>query len=125
MPLITPDFSEVTDAVPEGTYSARIKDCEAKTSQAGNAYLNWKMELFGTPAVNNRVIFMSTPTSGKGAFRLQQLYKAATGEDLGKNQQFDTDQLITREVQVVLVKQKDQDGNDRAFPDVKTVNRLN
>lgn len=124
--LIKPDFSEVTDSkpVPPGVYSARIKDVESKESQAGNTYLNWKLELFGTPEVNNRVVFTATPIKGAGAFRLQQLYKAATGEDISATSGFDTDQLIGKEVQVTLVEGKDKEGNVRSFPDVKTISKL-
>lgn len=121
MPLITPDFSEVTGAVPPGTYGARITDCEQKTSQAGSTYLNWKLTLFGNPAVNDRVVFLSTPISGKGAFRLQELYKAATGEDMAKGQPLDTDMLLTRQVTATLVEGRDQNGEPRKFPDVKSV----
>lgn len=126
MAVIIPDFSEVTERTPvaPGTYSARITDCEAKTSKTGNDYLNWKMTLFGTPEIANRVIFHMTPVKGKGAFRLQELYKAAKGEDISKGAQFDTDQLIGSELSVTLVEGRDQDGNVRSFPDVKAVTAL-
>lgn len=125
MALIKPDFSEVTGAIPPGVYSARVKDCEAKTGKtSGSTYLNWKLELFGNPDVNNRIVFMATPVTGKGAFRLKELYKAAMGEELEDGQQFDTESLLTREVTVTLVEGKDQDGNVRNFPDVKAVSPL-
>lgn len=123
--LIEPDFTEVSQPVAPGVYSARLKEVEAKTSQKGGTYLNWKIELFGHPDVNNRIVFMATPVTGKGAFRLQELYKAAMGEDLDmKNPSFDTESLIGREVTVTLVPGKDQDGNVRPFPDVKSVSTL-
>lgn len=121
MALIKPDFSEVQSAVAPGVYAARIKECESKESKKGSTYLNWKLELFGNPEINDRVIFLATPVTGKGAFRLKELYKAAMGEDLDENGQFDTDSLITREITVTLVEGKDQDGNVRSFPDVKAV----
>lgn len=117
-PLIEPDFSEVTGAIPPGTYAARIKDCEVKDSQKGQKYLNWKLELFGDPEVNNRIVEANTMIAGKGAFKLKELYKAAMGEDLdGK---FDTDSLIGREITVALVQGKDREGNPSQFPDVKS-----
>lgn len=125
MPLITPDFTEVGQPIKPGVYNARIKDCESKQSQKGSTYLNWKLELFGDPDVNNRVVFLSTPITGKGAFRLQELYKAAMQEELdAKAPKFDTDSLIGREVNVTLVEGKDQEGNTRPFPDVKAVSAL-
>lgn len=124
MPLITPDFSEVTEGVPPGVYSARITDCEQRTSKTGNPYLNWKLELFGSPGVNNQTIFHMTPVTGKGAFRLQELYKAATGEAIGKGKPFNTDMLISKEVQVTLIAGVDPQGNPRKFPDIKAVSPL-
>lgn len=122
MGLITPDFTEVTGEIPTGVYAARIKNCETKIAQtSGNPYLNWTLELFGNPTVNNRMVFLSTPVTGKGAFRLQELYKAAIGEPLSDKQAFDTDSLISKEITVTLVPGKDKDGNARSFPDVKTV----
>ncbi len=123
MPLVTPDFSEVSESkpVPPGVYSARITDCESKTSKAGNPMLNWKLELFGNPDINNRIVFTSTMISGKGAFRLQELYKAATGEAISDRSGFNTDALIGKEVQVTLVEGRDQEGNVRSFPDVKAI----
>lgn len=125
MGLIKPDWTEETTPVQPGVYSARIKDCEVKTGKdSGKPYGNWKLELYGSPEVNNRVIFMSTPFGGKGIFRLGELYKAATGQEIDKNAQFDTDMLIGKEVTVTLVEGKDQNGNARSFPDVKSVSAL-
>lgn len=121
MALVTPDFTEESTPVKPGTYSARITDCEIKQSKAGNTYGNWKLELFGSPEVNGRVVFMSTPFAGKGIFRLSELYKAATGQEIDKKKGFDTDMLIGKEVKAVLVPGVDQEGNARSFPDVKTV----
>lgn len=121
MALIKPDWSEETKPVQPGVYAARVKDGEIKTSKAGNTYVNWKLELFGTPEVNNRVVFLSTPTGGPGIFRLAELYKAATGQEMDRNAPFDTDMLISREVTVTLVEGKDQNGNPKQFPDVKAV----
>jgi len=124
MSLIKPDWTEETQPVKPGTYAARIKECEVKTSQAGKPYGNWKLELFGSPDVNNRVVFMSTPFGGKGIFRLAELHKAATGEEIDRNAAYDTDMLIGKEVSVTLVEGKDQNGNARSFPDVKSVAKL-
>jgi hypothetical protein len=124
--LVKPDFSEVSgnDPVPPGTYSARIKECEQRESKAGNPYLNWKLELFGTPEVNNRVVFHMTMVKGKAAFRLQELYSAATGEQISDKTGFDTDMLIGKEITVTLTEAKDQEGNVRPFPEVKAVAAL-
>jgi hypothetical protein len=124
MALIQPDWTEETQPVKPGVYSARIKECDVKTSQKGSTYGNWKLELFGTPEVNNRVVFMATPFSGKGIFRLADLYKAATGEEIDRHANFDTEMLIGKEITVTLVEGKDQNGNTRQYPDVKSVSKL-
>lgn len=124
--LIVPDFSEAAESkpVPPGTYSARIKAVEPKESQAGNKYLSWKLELFGSPEVNNRIVFHRTMISGPGAFRLRDLYAAATGKKIADKESFDTMDLIGKELKVMLVEQKDQEGNVSQFPEVKAVARL-
>lgn len=127
MPVITPDFSEAaTGAIPAGTYKARIVDAEVKTSKAGNAYIQWKMQIFGAEGqvsrYNNWNFNHRTMTSGKGAGMLKDFYKAATGEIAPTS--FDTDILLGKEVQVVLAEGKDQDGNVSSYPEVKGVRRI-
>lgn len=123
MPLITPDYSEAQSSqpIPSGTYSARIKDCQEKVGKSsGNPYLNWKLEIFDSEKYNNRIVFLMTMLSGAGAGKLRDLYEAATGlESDGKP--FDTDQLLGKEVKVTLVEARDEHGNVKSFPDVKSV----
>lgn len=123
MAVITPDLTEAgtRQAIAPGTYAARIKDCEVRTSQAGNDYLNWQLELFGKPEVNNRIVFYRTMIKGGGAFRLAELYKAATGEQLKAGASFDTDALVGREVTTILTEGRDKDGNVSQYPEVKSV----
>lgn len=125
MALIKPDFSEVSEisAVQPGTYNARIINAEAQTSKAGGAMINWKLELFGNPEINGRTVFSRTMVSGKGAFRLQELYKAALGQTL--EGAFDTDDLLGKELIVTLVPGKSQDGSPSNYPDVKSFTALN
>lgn len=126
MPLIHPDFSEVKSdsPVPAGTYSARVKECELKESKAGTAYLYWKIELFGSPEINNRIVFTATPIRGPGAFRLQQFYRATMHQEINSKIGFDTDSLLGKELSVTLSERKDSEGNVMPFPDVKSVSRL-
>jgi hypothetical protein len=124
---ITPDFSEASESspIPAGVYKARITACEQKTSQrSGNAYLNWKLTIFGADGElkrqNNRLLFLATVLNGPGAGRLMDLYKAATGAK--PSGPFDTDELIGKEVEVVVVERIDATtGQPSNFPDVKTV----
>lgn len=111
MPVITPDFSESSDKpVPPGTYSARILEGKPETSKSkGTPMVAWTLELFGSPEINGRRMWHRTPITGRGAFRLQEIYKAATGEPLAEGMQFDTDSLVQREVTVTV----SQDLNDK------------
>jgi hypothetical protein len=64
---------------------------------------------------NGRSIFMRTPVAGKGAFRLQDLYRAATSTPLTGD--FDTDTLLSKEVEVTVT--------DGAYgPEVKTIRAI-
>lgn len=126
MGLIKPDFSQVQDHVEPGTYRARIVDAKidewpGKNGKPATPYINWRMETFQETEVKNngRSIFMKTPITGKGAFRLRDLYRAATGEAL--DSEFDTEQLMSKEVELVIVDGKDAEGNPSGYTDVKAV----
>ena len=123
--LIEAKLNEVSETIVPGTYKARIVSVEEQTSQAGNPMLNWRAVVFDDEKFNNASIFDRTPTTGKGAFRLQEFYKAATGEDLTKeNASFDTEQLISSEVMFTLVEGVDRDGNPSKWPGVKAVTAI-
>jgi len=63
-------------------------------------------------------------TNGKGAFRLKDLYRAATGEEISDKTAFNTDGLIGKEIMVTVVEARDPQGNLRPFPDVKAVAQI-
>ncbi len=123
--LITPDFSEVADAVIPGTYKTIIKKGEVKEWPNGGAYVNWELETVGEqdPKNNGRRIFHKTSVSGKGAFMLQQIYQAAVGQALtGK---FDTEQLVGKVVVVELVDGVNRQTNEpTGYTEVKRVKRV-
>lgn len=101
--LVEPDFSEVQDEVTPGTYKCIIKKGEVKEWPRGGQYINWEMETVGESDLKNngRKIFYKTSVSGKGAFMLQRLYKTVIGQPL--TGQFDTEQLVGKQVQVEVV----------------------
>lgn len=104
MALVQPDFTEVTEAVGPGTYKGIIKKADVKTwEKSGTQYIDWTLETVGdtNPRNNGRRISHKTPVSGKGAFQLQNLYRAATGQTLKGS--FDTDMLMGKQVEVELV----------------------
>lgn len=123
--LITPDFSEIQEDVRPGTYKARVKKGEIKEWPNGGSYVNWELETFGEPETKNngRRIFYKTATSGKGAFTLQQIYRAAMGTALTGS--FDTEQLVGKEVAVEVVDGTNrQTGEPTGYVEVKRVKPL-
>ncbi len=124
MSLMPLDFSgEVTPLQP-GTYAARIVAAEAKTSQNGNPYINWQLETYGSPEVNGRRLFHTTPTTGGWVTKLAELHKAATGEDIDKKaKQYDPEMLIGRELVATVANRSytAQDGSQKNTLEVKSL----
>lgn len=120
MALIVPDFTEIAEEVTAGEYRGIIKKGEVKEWPNGGAYVNWEIETVGdsNPKNNGRRIFHKTSTSGKGAFMLQQIYKAAVGQPLtGK---FDTEQLVGKTVALTMVDGV-RNGEPTGYVEVKRV----
>lgn len=124
MALITPDFSEIQDTVTPGTYKVMIKKGEVKEWPSGGTYVNWELETFGeTETKNNgRRIFHKTSASGRGAFMLQQFYRAAVGSALTGN--FDTEQLVGKQIAVEVVDGV-RNGEPTGYTEVKRVKAIN
>ncbi len=123
--LVTPNFSDVQDRVGEGIYKARIIDSKVdqwagKDGKKPTTFINWTLETFNeTEDKNNgRRIFHRTPIEGAGAFRLQEFYRAAMGEDCAGS--FDRTMLHGRELEVTIGLQKDKPE----YTEVKSVRRL-
>jgi len=124
---IVPDFSEASEEqkpVPTGIYKARIVGVDPKESKAGNKMLNWKFSIFGAEGAyvqyNNRWVSTFTMVEGRGAFKLRQYLKAI----LGNAGQFDTEELIGKEVEISVVERLNDDGTVSNFPDIKSVKSL-
>ncbi len=118
------DQSEVVDGIPEGEYKVNVVDAELKTSKAGNPYARWQFTVIDNadPRYNGQAIWHSTPTTGKGAFRLLQLYRAAVGAKLDKNStKIDPKAILGKQLRITVVNSHDQDGNLNGFSEVKTV----
>lgn len=124
MPEITPNFEEVADLKP-GTYKARITDCGTKTSQKGDMYLNWKLEVFGNDdtRLNGKGFTHNTMITGPGARNFRTLVRATVDANY-EGGPVNTDHILGKEVQVVLKQGKDRDGNPSDFPEVATITRL-
>lgn len=120
MGLIDVDFSEVIEAIPAGVYKARITGADYKVAATKDGgqwpHVAWEFETYGadTPAHNGRKVRATTSTTGKGAFRLQQVVYAATGETLGKsNTKLNTEQMLGKELMITV---QYKEGNQ--YPEV-------
>lgn len=125
MPLIQPDFSDILEKLPEGVYKAHIVDVEEKTSQTGNPYVKWQLTVYDAPDArcNGKAVWTNTPTSGKGAFRLQQLYTAAMGKKL--EGAFDSIELMGKSVLITVVNEQDRrTGEPTGYSEVKLIKAL-
>lgn len=102
--LVKPNFDEVPEEVVPGDYQCVVKKGEVKSWGEGKGnYINWELETFNEldPKNNGRRVFYKTSVSGKGAFTLQRLYKAATGNPLTGN--FDTEEVVGKKLLVSVV----------------------
>lgn len=124
MALVEPNFSEVADAIVPGDYQVRVVDAAPGTWKTGTKHIAWTLETMNeTEAKNNgRRMVHRTPTEGKGAFRLQQFYRAATGEVLKGN--FDTEQLLGKELLVTVKDSLDKEGNQTGYTEVAAVRQI-
>lgn len=111
--LVTPDFSGVQDRVGEGIYKVRIIDSKVDTwagrdGKPPTTFIMWTMETFGEEQDKNngRRIFHRTPIEGGGAFKLQDFYRAAMGEECSGA--FDRSMLHGRELEITVAPQKDK-----------------
>lgn len=106
MPILEPDFSELDQTIPAGTYKATITECDAKTSKTGNMMAVPKFSINVDGKARTRQAYLVV--SGAGAFNFQALLKAAGFSDVaerlkaGEKVPFDTDSLVNQEVMVVI-----------------------
>jgi hypothetical protein len=120
--LIEPNFSSLQDRVGEGIYKVRIVDSKfdkwaGKDDKPDTRFVMWTMETFNESEDKNngRKIFHRTPIEGPGAFRLQDFYRAAMGEECGGK--FDRTMLHGRELEVTIAPQK----SNPEYTEVKAV----
>jgi hypothetical protein len=108
------------EPVPEATYHVRVdkaKYAESKEKKTPMAEI--ALTIFGPAEAeefHGRKIFDNLMLAGEGAFRTRQLLEAT-----GENEDFvleDTDQLVGREVQIVVVTEKErrEESTGKTFP---------
>lgn len=119
--LVEPNFDEIQEDVTPGEYAVRITGADVdKWEKDGRVthFVKWTLETTGEQEAKNngRKIFDRTALNGKGAFRLKNLYVAATGES--PSGQFDTEMLLGRELKVVV------DKDAKGYLNVKSYKRI-
>lgn len=144
MGLITPDLSGIKDPLDAGTYNARIIGYGQKDGDDATKEINWekngeahsltmlvaRLEVFGAEnaAHNGMTVAHELPLSGGGAFRLTEFYEAATGTIVAKEQRegfsFDTDELMGRDVTIVVIKEADKNDPSKEYTRVKSVSKI-
>lgn len=119
-PEIQPDYSEVFESVPPGTYAANIVDVEQKDSKAGNTYLKWKLAIADAAdaRLNGKYVWTNTMIKGAGAFRLKKLCEAALGRKMDGNSPFMTEEMIGKRVRIVTEEGVDQNGSKTGYAEV-------
>lgn len=118
------DLSEVVEELPPGDYKVCIANVEQKTSKAGNAYLKWQLTVVdhSDARFNGKYVWTNTMLSGKGAFALIALAKAALGSKLEKGAtRFNPQDVLGKTVIATVVPGEDQNGGASGFPEVKAV----
>lgn len=123
--LVTPNFNDVKDSITAGTYTARIVSATMDEWRTGTKYVNWRLETFNEDEAKNngRSIFYKTPIEGGGAFRLADFYRAAM-KATPTAEGFDTDDLMGKEVQLVVADGVNQAGEPTGYPEVKAVRTI-
>ncbi len=125
--IVTPNFDEALESGPvlTGIYKARITDAELKKSRKGEGMINWKLTIFGAEGdyatQNNRPVFVTTMTEGKGAGMLKEFARKVLGQ---VPQAWDTDQFLSREVEIKVESRYNDDGTVSNYPDVKVLRAL-
>lgn len=116
MPLIKPDLKDADSFGPieEGTYKARVESVEFKTSKNDNPMIVPKFTVWVEGKERKRVAYLVI--TGEGAYGFSQLLRACHFEELANiygdksvafedKPEFNTDQLVGQELQVVIGKQ--------------------
>lgn len=116
------DTSEYVGELPSGEYHVNVTDAKMMTSKSGNPYIKWQFSVFGNPEakLNGQVVWTNTMTQGKGIFGLVKLFEAANKGQKLEGAKLDTAAILGKQVTIVVVPGKDQDGNPSGFPEVKS-----
>lgn len=120
MAKFTDTFEDVMEQIPPGEYNLRLIGWEAKTSQKGGQYFNWKGEIYGSSDArcNGKNLYFITmrPPSG-GSFKLFQLLSILI-PGFKSGDAYDPDNLMGLDLSVITQESRDESGKLRSFPNV-------
>lgn len=112
----TPDFSEEFTPLLEGIYLCEILGVEAKTSNAGNRYLNWKLK---TPS--NQTVYYVTVIEGRASGMLKHFIRCTIAPHYEEGE-IETDDFIGKKVAMSLgIKEVEYKGRLTKMFEVKEV----
>ncbi len=119
MPIVDPDkFESTNNALPPGSYQARILEVTQKTSKKNNEYLNWKFETVSDdPSKNKRWVYDTTMFNGFGIDKFRNYVRCAFDETYTGGP-IDTELLVGCLLTIEVDKAFNEDGTESAFPKV-------
>lgn len=97
MAMIDPDFSQEFKPLEPGQYTARVKSYEKKTSQKGEGYIRWKLDVLD----HDTTIDMMTMYEGRGAGMIKSFLKNCDGAYDGGP--FDPDTYIGSRIGIEVI----------------------
>ena len=103
MPKYSPDFSQEFKPLVPGSYTAIVKSYEEKTSQKGDIYLQWVLEVVESDYAGGQ-IWLNTMMSGRGAGMIKHFLKTCDGVYDGGP--FEADDYINSRVGIEVVERE-------------------
>lgn len=105
--MSTIDFTGVSDGfsiIPEGVYPVTVFKAEQKMSQAQKPYINWTLKIQGGD-YDGRQMFFTSSLQPQCLWSLKATLKnlGYSDEDLKGNFDLDTEELLGRECQAVVI----------------------
>lgn len=98
MAMIEPDFSQEFKPLEPGQYTARVKSYETKTSQKGDRYIRWKLDVLDH---DGATVDVMTMLEGRGAGMIKSFLKNCDGAYDGGP--FDPDTYIGSRIGIEVI----------------------
>jgi hypothetical protein len=108
-PKVSPNFDQEVSPMKPGVYLCKIIAAEVNVGKdSGNQYINWRLETLP----DQRTVFYTTPTQGKGAGMFKHFVHSA-GDKQYQNGDYELDNLRDKIVSMKLEieAKNNRDGN--------------